>query len=328
MRSEASQSAEAVDVPDLVRAGVVGDPVAHSLSPVMHRAACRVLGVPLRYDAHHAPAGALVTLLHGLAEDPRWRGLSVTMPHKADAARLADACSDRVALLNAANTLVVGHPEAPEHGRFGPGLWAHNTDVDGIVHALNGGLGASKQRCGSAGGPAGLEGATVGVIGNGGTAAAAVLASSLLGAAAVSIYARSARRAATVLELAGRCGLAAEHRPLEAVAAEAPDLGAVVSTLPPHAADGLARSVTAAMCAVPPVLLDVAYDPWPSALAQAWADRGGRVVSGRAMLVGQGIEQVRLFTRLELGPSGSETTADRWRAAALAAMEHAVGEAP
>ncbi|MDO5633626.1 MAG: shikimate dehydrogenase [Micrococcus sp.] len=264
-----------------LRAGVVGSPIAHSLSPVLHRAAYRVLGAPLHYDRHEVPDGGLAEFLSEVASAPGWRGLSVTMPHKQDAARLAGQVSDRVALLGAANTLVWDSPHAP--GQW----WAHNTDVDGIIGALRfAGLAALP------------PGASVAVLGNGGTATAAVLAARDLGADAVAVHVRSAARAAAVVELAKRIGLRAAAHRLEDFPGAAESYAGVICTLPPRAADPLAAALEQrGRCEGPalPRLLDVAYDPWPSALAQAWQARGGSVVSGIEMLLYQAREQVALF---------------------------------
>lgn len=297
-----------------LRAAVLGRPVAHSLSPVLHGAACAVLGLDVEYtredlgeDGVHAflahrlgvpgEAGAPAALTAG--ED--WLGCSVTMPLKSAVVAAADELTDRVRALGVANTLVRDHPEHP--GR----VLAHNTDVDGIVRALaDGGLDTS------------VRGGTVGVLGNGGTASAAVAAAHALGADAVRLGVRDAGRAEDVVRLARDLGLAAATCPQDELLAAAGGLRAVVSTLPPRAADPLAAVV--APGGLPP-LLDAAYDPWPSVLARAWSDAGGTVVSGVAMLLHQGVEQVRLFTerpRRALGaPEPDWSAVTRAAAAAL-----------
>lgn len=296
-------------------AAVIGHPIAHSLSPALHRAAYACLGLPLEYGRRDlAPrelAGFLAACADGtavagpepaaeggtagedgptgrdddgpapsrnLAPGP-WVGLSVTMPHKQAVAAAAAARSPRVELLGAANTLVWGHPE------HGAGPWAHNTDVEGIMGALR-----------FAGLPV-LSGAeTVGVVGNGGTAAAAVLAASLLDAGRVAFFVRSAERAAPLADLARQCGLAADVHGLDELTRAAGHLAAVVCTLPPHAADPLAARLPGVGAAALPPLLDATYDPWPSAIARSWQAAGGAVVSGLEMLLCQAVEQVRLFS--------------------------------
>jgi shikimate dehydrogenase len=73
----------------------------------------------------------------------------------------------------------------------------------------------------------------------------------------------------------------------------------VISTLPPRAADGLAAEIAALKASTSGVLLDVAYDPWPSLVASVWEAGGGTVVPGLEMLLYQAVEQVRLFSRLD-----------------------------
>ena len=87
------------------RCGVLGDPISHSLSPVLHRAAYDALGLDWSYDAHRVPSGGLAAFLGGLAED--WRGLSLTMPLKREVLPLVDRLSDRARLAGAVNTLLI-----------------------------------------------------------------------------------------------------------------------------------------------------------------------------------------------------------------------------
>ena len=338
------------------RAAVIGQPIAHSLSPALHRAAYDVLGLPLDYGRQELAPEQLEDFLAacgaGLPDDGPspsasgspgpWVGLSVTMPHKQAVAAAAAARSERVELLGAANTLVWGHPEHGA-GQHSAGPWAHNTDVEGIVGALR------------FAGMRPLRGAgTVGVVGNGGTASAAVLAASLLEAEAVTFFVRSAERAAPLVELAHTCRLRAQVRGLQELASAAPGLAAVVCTLPPRAADPLAEQVAAAhgagdgagwpggdAAATPggdaglawlPPLLDAAYDPWPSAIATAWQDAGGVVVSGMEMLLYQAVEQVRLFAAAAVDRAADPALRERvvqadW-AEVTAVMAAAIGLPP
>lgn len=324
-----------------LHAAVIGQPIAHSLSPDLHRAAYAHLGLPLEYGREDLAPEQLEGFLAACA--PGCVGLSVTMPHKQAAAAAAER-SARVELLGAANTLVWGHPEHP--GEAGP--WAHNTDVEGIVGALR------------FAGLRPLTGAdTVGVVGNGGTAAAAVLAASLLDAGRVEFFVRRPERAAPLTALAQECGLETGILALDELAAAAPGLGAVVCTLPPRAADPLAAQVAggnaagdavadgaadivavdgpaggpiASLTGTLPPLLDVAYDPWPSVIATAWQQAGGTVVSGLEMLLYQAVEQVRLFAAAAVARGAEPALRERveqadW-AAVTAVMARAVGLPP
>ena len=286
-------------MPPALRAAVLGRPIAHSLSPVLHAAAYRGLGLDVDYGradlgedevlafaAAHLGAPRTADGGAAAARGEDWLGCSVTMPLKRAVVAAAGHVSERVRLLGTANTLVRDHPDAP-------GLvHAENTDVDGILGALA-----------AAGLDRAVTGGTVGVLGNGGTATAAVLAAAGLGAHEVVFGVRDAARAADVLALADALGLARRTVDQPELVAAASGMRAVVATLPPRAADPLAAHVPA-HAALPP-LLDAAYDPWPSVLAAAWMGAGGEVASGLSMLLHQGVEQVRLFTARPRAAAGT-----------------------
>src|SRR6478609_4877863 len=152
------------------RAAVLGRPVAHSLSPLLHRAAYAALGLTdWTYDALDIGADDLPVLLAGLGEE--WRGFSVTMPCKQAAVDVADVVEPLPRLLHAANTLV----------RTDTGWRAENTDVTGIGMALQ--L-AGVEHVGHAA-----------ILGAGGTAAAAAVALASLGAAQIDVVVREPSRA-------------------------------------------------------------------------------------------------------------------------------------
>jgi shikimate dehydrogenase len=285
-----------------LHAGVLGHPIAHSKSPVLHRAAYAALGLDIAYDAHDVTPEQLPGFVGGL--DRGWLGLSVTMPLKSPMMALVDRQSPRAERLGFLNTVVWD----------GAGTTtAYNTDVDGIVESL---VFAGLQRE-----PAGGR---LGILGGGGTAAAAIAAAGLLGVDGVDLFVRTPAKAADHAGLARGFGLEAAVHPLDQFPTSAPGLRAVVATLPPRAADPTAAALAAldGPGGLPP-LLDAAYDPWPSALALAWQRHGGQVVSGLEMLLYQAVEQVRLFTARVL-PAGA---APDW-AAVTAAMAASVALPP
>src|SRR6476619_388680 len=106
------------------RCGVLGDPISHSLSPVLHRAAYAALGLAWPYDAHRVAAEELTGFVGGL--DDAWRGLSLTMPRKRTAVRLCHTVDPLADRLGSVNTMV----------RDDAGWTGHNTDVGGCVDAL------------------------------------------------------------------------------------------------------------------------------------------------------------------------------------------------
>lgn len=257
-------------------AAIVGQPVEHSLSPVLHRAAYDSLGLTdwsyRRIECSESDFPALVRALDGDC-----RGLSVTMPDKRVALRCADPASDLAVAVGAANTLV----------RSGAGWYADNTDVAGIVGALRE-VGVSNAAAGAV------------VLGAGGTAAAALAALAQLGERSPTVLVRSVSRAADLLAAAGRLRCAPQVVDGLAPAIDGALPGAeqvrsapiVISTLPRGAADGLA----AGRWNGSGVLLDAIYDPWPTPLAAAARAAGWRIASGRDLLVHQAVDQVELIT--------------------------------
>ena len=252
-----------------MRCGVLGDPIAHSLSPALHRAAYAACGLDWQYDAHRVSAGGLAGFVDGLGQE--WRGLSVTAPLKREAAARAEVVSPVVAMAGAANTLV------REHG----GAWhADNTDVPGAVAALrerwDGQVGAGT------------------VIGGGATAASIGLALADLGARTVVLLVRDASRAAPAVAALGRH----PRSPAVEVSSigEAAVLGDVVVSTVPAAAQ---TPDLVERCAGVPVVFEVVYDPWPTPLARSVAEGTDRVlVTGLDLLVHQAALQFERFTGL------------------------------
>ena len=245
------------------RAAVLGQPVAHSLSPVLHRAAYDALGLAQwRYDAVECDELRLPALVAGL--DSAWVGLSLTMPLKRAALELADSAQDIARAVGAANTLI------PRDG----GWHAANTDVAGLRTALAE-AGVSRIRRGV-------------VLGAGGTASAALAAMASLGERAPTVVVREPSRAADLVAAADRLGVQPTVRRWPEVLE--PDWDVLVSTVPAGAADGLSAGPWPA----DGVLLDVVYAPWPTALAAG--ARGVRVVGGAEVLLHQAAAQVELMT--------------------------------
>ncbi|MBH0774922.1 shikimate dehydrogenase [Nocardia bovistercoris] len=249
------------------KAAVLGKPIAHSRSPLLHLAAYRALGLPWTYERLECDAERLPGLVDGLG--PEWVGLSVTMPDKEAALAYASVRTERALLVGSANTLV----------REVDGWRADCTDVDGVLGALR------------EGGVTTVDSAVV--LGAGGTARPALLALAELGAKQVTVLARDAGRARGARELAERLGLAVTVAGFEprAVRTACAESDAVVSTIPAEAAAVVAEPVAAA-----PVVLDAIYDPWPTPLAVAVVRAEHAVVGGLRMLLNQAYGQVEQFT--------------------------------
>lgn len=247
---------------------MLGSPVGHSKSPVLHLAAYRALGLAgWTYDRVECTAEQLPGFVAGLG--PEWVGLSVTMPGKFAALAVADEATDRAVAVGSANTLV----------RCAAGWRADNTDVDGVVGAL------------AEVGVTALAGRTAVVVGAGGTARPALVALASLGAGQVTVLARDEGRAAGALECARAAGLRVRFAPFSDADAAVRGAAVVVSTVPADAAAPFAAHLAGA-----PALLDVIYHPWPTPLALAVAAAGGRVAGGLSMLLHQAFGQVEQFT--------------------------------
>lgn len=270
------------------RCAVLGSPIAHSLSPVIHRTAYRHLGLDWEYTAHEVGESELAGFVAGLG--PEWRGLSLTMPLKRVALDVATTVSDVAQTVGAANTLV----------RRDDGGWdADNTDVPGVVATLR----AAKA---DVAGP-------VCLWGGGATAASVLAALAFLESGPIHVHVRSASRAAEALAVAAALGHPAEPAPW-AVLPVCETAGVTVTTAPSGALDELSAALAGAGCAAAGrVLFDVVYDPWPTPVAKAWEAAGGGVAGGLELLVHQAVGQLRLMT-------GSDVPAGLLRTAALAAI--------
>jgi len=280
------------------RAAVLGSPIAHSLSPALHRAAYRVLGLDWDYTAVECEIDAFATFFADLGEE--WMGLSLTMPLKEVVLEHVEHI-DPVALdIGAANTVY-------RAGAQPGGTWtATNTDIVGIVRAVHS-AGARSL-------------ASAELLGAGATARSSVAALAQLGVTRLRVRARRAAPAEQVAAFAGSLGLQASVDELSvSTSGKTTDADIVISTLPADAAatwaDMGARSDTA--------LLDTSYFPWPSALATAWKQRRPQapVASGRDMLLWQAVAQVGLMTGAYAGDD-LECPSAREVAEAMGAVIH------
>lgn len=258
------------------RAAVLGHPVAHSLSPVLHRAAYTALNLDWSYEAVDVDEPDLAAFLSSLGDE--WAGLSLTMPLKAEAARLADFVEPQARLLGTVNTLVPA----------GKGEYRHwvgaNTDIYGMVAAF------------AEAGAVRVDEAVI--VGGGATATSAVAALATMGALAPHVLLRDKARAGALMRAASRMGV--RPRFLDIASEEGlvalSQAGAVMSTVPAEAGAALAARLRDSGTRVHGVLLDAVYVPVNTPLSVAWGELGGVSVSGVRMLLHQAGEQVRLMT--------------------------------
>lgn len=267
------------------RCAVLGSPIAHSLSPVLHRAAYAELGLDWTYDAYEVTEVELAGFVAGLSAE--WRGLSLTRPLKTAALPLCDTVDASGTLVGSINTLLI---EADET-RSG-----HNTDVAGVVAALRE---SHVDRVTS-----------TAVVGAGATAASALAALAELGASSAVVLARDVGRAESrLLGLGARLGTHVEVRHLDEAASVAP-VDVLVSTIPAAAQS----PYSAPLAGLAGVVLDVVYDPPTTPLLTAAASAGRRPVPGFALLLHQAARQVELMTGCAAVP------VEAMRAAGLAAL--------
>jgi shikimate dehydrogenase len=261
------------------RCAVLGSPIAHSLSPVLHRAAYLALGLDWTYDAFDVTEDRLAGFLAGLSS--RWRGLSLTMPLKRAVVELCDEVSAQARLLSSVNTVVLG---------VGGQRCGHNTDVTGFVRAFHE---AGVRTLGS-----------VLVVGAGATAASSLAAAAELGARRATVLARSPQRASALTRLGPALGLEVYVRPLDLPLG--PPADAVVCTLPP---DGRGAIATAELASLAPIVFDVVYAPARTPLIEAACDAGAQAIGGFALLVHQAARQVELMTGVDEAPLEAMRTA-------------------
>lgn len=264
--------------------GVVGDPIRHSMSPLLHNTAFRELGLDWVSVAFEVPAGggaAVVAALAALGIE----GLSVTMPLKEEVAAAVDRCTPVAARLGAVNTLLRRDGETV----------GDSTDGDGFVAALaeDGTLDPLGRRC--------L------VVGAGGAARAVVDALARAGAAEVAVLGRTPDRVAAAVALAGAAGRVA-------VAADVAGADLVVNATPLGMGSSGPRAgqlpVDAARLHAGQVVADLVYHPLHTPLLAAAADRGAHPVDGLGMLVHQAALAVARWTGVE-APVAAMTAAAR-----------------
>ncbi|MFD0371451.1 shikimate dehydrogenase [Streptomyces sp. NPDC059071] len=255
------------------RAAVLGSPIAHSLSPVLHRAAYRELGLDdWSYGRFEVDEAALPGFMGEL--DASWAGLSLTMPLKRAVIPLLDEITDTAASVEAVNTVVF-----TEDGR----RTGDNTDIPGMIAAL-------RER--------GVEKVdSAAILGAGATASSALAALARVCAGPVTAYVRSEARAEEMRGWGERLGVDVRTAAWDE-AAEAFAAPLVIATTPAGTTDALAQAVPDA----PGTLFDVLYDPWPTRLAAAWSARGGKLVGGLDLLVHQAVLQVEQMTGRAPGP--------------------------
>ena len=252
-------------------AEVIGDPIAQSKSPLIHKHWLQVLDIEGDYLRTRVKAADLDVFLAARRSDPDWRGCNVTVPHKETVVPLLDELDKSAATVGAVNCVV------PRSGR----LVGYNTDVDGIAAALD----ATE-----------FEGREAILIGAGGAARAAVAHLAGRNLTSLTVLARDPIKAESLRSLAPRVSFQFAGLDDDPAAASpsaiinASPLGMISS---PDMPDSLLATVAAR--ASGSTVFDMVYNPLETAFLAAGRDAGGRPVDGLTMLVGQAERAFDLF---------------------------------
>lgn len=250
-------------------AEVIGDPIAHSLSPVIHGRWIDALGLDARYDRTRVTSEELAAFLADRRTEPAWRGCNVTAPHKIAVAKLVDRLTPAAERIGAVNCIY----------RDGEALIGDNTDLAGVAAAL-----AS----------ANVAGRKAVVLGAGGAAAPAVDHLLDEGTAEIVLLARTPARAEPL-----RLRAPERIRVAQFDGREVSGASVVINATPLglEGGDPMPDSILAALAsaAAGATVLDMIYRPERTPLLAAAEAAGHRAVGGMAMLVGQARPAFELF---------------------------------
>jgi shikimate dehydrogenase len=245
----------------MIKAGVLGSPISHSLSPLLHTTAYRALAIDGEYKAYEVASGGLEEFL--LDQGKALNCFSLTMPLKEEALTFADHVSTISRQIASGNTLY----------KKEDGWHLTSTDVEGFSFALAGAGNFSTQ--------------TVLIIGAGATARA-VAAACNREATSITVVGRSASRHESIRLAAPLCSINFVDWDSQ-VDLDIFDL--VVNTTPADTAAVFLERVNDPKG----VFFEVIYNPWPTALLDKWRRAGGSYVDGLDLLIHQAISQIEIF---------------------------------
>lgn len=257
--------------------GIIGDPISHSLSPLMQNAALRALGLDYIYVPFRVRPEELSTALLGL-QSLNIVGFNVTIPHKTAVTGLVDGLSREAELIGAVNTVT----------REGAHLIGHNTDAIGFLSALTDGMGFDP------------SGANVLLLGAGGAARAALVALSQAGIERITIANRTQSTAEELLDLLRRTGSRASgnHASLATVCADRSLMGSfdlVVNTTSVGMGGTAFANFDVTWLNPGARIYDMVYVPSETPLLQAARAAGITAMNGASMLAAQGEAAFRLW---------------------------------
>lgn len=261
----------------LINAAVLGSPIAHSLSPLIHSLAYEQLGIAAHYEAIEIKAGGLANFLSQTDKNC----LSLTMPLKEEAMKVADVITDVAARISCGNTL------SSRDGKWN----LTSTDVSGFDNALK---------------MHGIEQVdSVLIIGAGATARAAIASVSAI-TTSVAVVSRNPEREAAMNQASL---VDVTYLPWE-VTSQINTAALVINTTPNQAADFFTSSINSPSG----TFFEVLYHPWPTAISKAWSESKAQVIDGLDLLIHQAIAQVEIFSGVDCD---RELLYAKMRAAAL-----------
>lgn len=245
----------------VIQAGVLGSPISHSLSPILHRAAYAELGLNAEYNAYEVGSGHLESFL--TRDGSHLNCISLTMPLKEEALEIAVHISEIASQVSSGNTLYKKNDD-----------WhLTSTDVEGFVYAL-----AAHDKF--------ISGRVL-VIGAGATARAVVAACNG-SSESLSVVTRSKSREDSIIKAAAGSSVDFVHWSSD-LAIDSFDL--VVNTTPGDSAAQFADAVISPQG----TLFELIYNPWPTQLLAGWKKSGGSTIDGLELLIHQAISQVEIF---------------------------------
>ena len=243
----------------MIKAAVLGSPISHSLSPLLHNRAYEILGIEGEYSAIEVKADTLETFLQESINE-EWSGFNLTMPLKESvlASSLVD-CDDLSSRTRSANTLVLS----------GNRYRATSTDATAFERLLQ---------------PYAVD--RVAIIGGGGTARAAVAALAER-SASISVLLRTLNRIDVMEQIAPKVEFS-----VETMDSTLEGFDLVINTTPA----GVADRFVASLGNVSGLYFESLYHPWPTELSFAWSQLGGKVLHGLDLLVEQALDAISLMT--------------------------------
>jgi shikimate dehydrogenase len=251
----------------VINAAVLGSPISHSLSPRLHMSAYKHLKISGKYGSFDVPAGSLGEFLSDKTKD--WTGFSLTMPLKEEVLSVAEVIDPLVKRIQSGNTLI----------RQGNSWSLHSTDVLGFQNAWYK-ENSSKPK-------------TVLIVGSGATARAAAAAFDDA-KTSISVLHRNSEREASMHASVNTATM--KFLPWQ-FTNDFYESDLVINTTPKAVLDSFAHELSHKPNGT---FFDVIYNPWPTQFASAWTNAGSPVISGLDLLIAQGIEQIRLFTGIDI----------------------------